>query len=67
MKSEVSYGMGPWFYGGIRSVGRYVAVLDLEKRIRVLYRVHPSGPRTRKRLRKYLREEYGDAFVIMHY
>lgn len=67
MKSEKSFGVGTWFYGGIRSIGRYVAVLDTLKRIRVLYRVHRSGPQTRRKVRKYLREEYEDAYVIIHF
>lgn len=32
-----------WFYGGIRSVGKYVAVLDHEKQARELYLASPAG------------------------
>ena len=57
--------MSAWFYGGIRSVGRYVCVLDENKQPKVCYPVKGS----RRKLRKALREEYEDAIVIvpLHY
>ena len=50
-----------WFYGGIRSVGKYVAVLDHEKQARELYLASPS----RRKMREWLREEFEDSFVIV--
>ena len=50
-----------WFYTGIRSVGKYVAVLDQDKHIRELYQVN----RNRRYIRQWLREEFGDSIVIV--
>lgn len=50
-----------WFYGGIRSVGKYVAVIDDEKQPRELYLAAPS----RRKMREWLREEFEDSFAIV--
>ena len=50
-----------WFYGGIRSVGKFVCVLDELGEPRVCYLVRGS----RRHLRQYLRREYSDALIIV--
>lgn len=50
-----------WVYGGIRSVGKYVCVLDENKQLRVCHLVKGA----RRKLRKRLREEYSDTFIIV--
>lgn len=49
-----------WFYGGIRSIGKWVCVIDELLEPRVCYLVRGS----RRHLRKYLRQEYADALLI---
>ena len=50
-----------WFYGGIRSIGRYVCVLDELGQPRVCQKVTTS----RRKLRQALRREYSDAIIIV--
>lgn len=50
-----------WSYGGIRSVGRYVGIVDEDEALRELYLVQKN----RRILRQWIREEFGDAFVIV--
>ena len=50
-----------WVYGGIRSIGKYVAVLDHEKNARELYLAGPS----RRKMREWLRKEFGDSVVMV--
>ena len=49
-----------WFYGGIRSVGHYVCVVDTDGIPQVWYRVKGS----RRKLRQAIREEYSDTIVM---
>lgn len=50
-----------WFYGGIRSVGKFVAVLDDENQPRELYLAGPC----RRKTREWLKEEFSDSLAMV--
>ena len=50
-----------WFYGGIRSVGKFVVVLDHEKQPKEVYDAGAS----RRKTREWLKQEFSDSLAMV--